>query len=333
MRAPASCRNANPHAAVIPDMCRVTTHARSNIPRATDPLLTSPFQGRNPAAPLTQQRRTISQRWSLPLKGEARCGSSLHAPEHDYPRNSRELAHALFRTNRTPPRLYNFFRVFLITSVPHPPVLNRYCGHMNQRGYPLWLLRDWTAFFAFLIAFWAFIFAGFHAGRKVARGQTSQQRRTPIRSSSSTPMPKVPPRPRPLAPSLARLRLQREARPIRADARADKHPGTRRPLPRVQARDGQSRVACRRLHRRSPPPLQSEQSRQSAIRTPCAPRQSLRIARRRSCLPQSQRDWETRPVRRSSKSAGGRGSRVQRTRPAAPYSRLPIPHCLSAQRA
>ena len=42
---------------------------------------------------------------------------------------------------------------------------------MTQRGYPLWLLRDWTAFFAFLIAFWTFIFAGFRAGRKAARGQ------------------------------------------------------------------------------------------------------------------------------------------------------------------
>ncbi len=42
---------------------------------------------------------------------------------------------------------------------------------MRSRGYPLWLLRDWTAFFAFLIAFWTFIFAGFRAGRKVARGQ------------------------------------------------------------------------------------------------------------------------------------------------------------------
>ena len=42
---------------------------------------------------------------------------------------------------------------------------------MTQRGYPLWLLRDWSAFFAFLIAFWTFIFAGFSASRKAARGQ------------------------------------------------------------------------------------------------------------------------------------------------------------------
>jgi len=42
---------------------------------------------------------------------------------------------------------------------------------MTQRGYPLWLLRDWKAFFAFLITFWTFIFAGFRAGRKAARGQ------------------------------------------------------------------------------------------------------------------------------------------------------------------
>jgi len=41
---------------------------------------------------------------------------------------------------------------------------------MRTRGYPLWLLRDWKAFFAFLIAFWSFIFAGFRAGRRVMRG-------------------------------------------------------------------------------------------------------------------------------------------------------------------
>ena len=41
-------------------------------------------------------------------------------PRQRQPRNSRELAHALSGTNRTPPRLYNFFRVFLITSVPTP---------------------------------------------------------------------------------------------------------------------------------------------------------------------------------------------------------------------
>ena len=59
---------------------------------------------------------------------------------------------------------------FLTTSVPHPLISNRYCGHMTSRGYPLWLLRDWTAFFAFLIAFWTFVFAGSRAGRRVARG-------------------------------------------------------------------------------------------------------------------------------------------------------------------
>ena len=110
---------------------------------------------------------------------------------------------------------------------------------MNQRGYPLWLLRDWTAFFAFLIAFWAFIFAGFHAGRKVARGK---------RLSDDE------------LQSLFHLYANAESRldhaiwrqawracgysakhtRIRADARAVKHAGTRRPLPRVQARDGQS---------------------------------------------------------------------------------------------
>ena len=42
---------------------------------------------------------------------------------------------------------------------------------MKSRGYPLWLLRDWTALVAFLIAFWSFIFAGFRAGRRVARGK------------------------------------------------------------------------------------------------------------------------------------------------------------------
>ena len=59
---------------------------------------------------------------------------------------------------------------FLTTSVPHPLISNRYCGHMTSRGYPLWLLRDWTAFFALLIAFWTFVFAGSRAGRRVARG-------------------------------------------------------------------------------------------------------------------------------------------------------------------
>ena len=42
---------------------------------------------------------------------------------------------------------------------------------MNQRGYPLWLLRDWTAFIAVLITFWTLIFAGFRAGRRAARGR------------------------------------------------------------------------------------------------------------------------------------------------------------------
>jgi hypothetical protein len=42
---------------------------------------------------------------------------------------------------------------------------------MTQRGYPLWLLRDWTAFVAVLITFWTLIFAGFRAGRRAARGK------------------------------------------------------------------------------------------------------------------------------------------------------------------
>ena len=42
---------------------------------------------------------------------------------------------------------------------------------MNQRSYPLWLLRDWPAFIAFLVSFWSFILAGFIAGRKAARGK------------------------------------------------------------------------------------------------------------------------------------------------------------------
>ena len=42
---------------------------------------------------------------------------------------------------------------------------------MTKRSYPLWLLRDWPAFIAFLVSFWSFILAGFIAGRKAMRGK------------------------------------------------------------------------------------------------------------------------------------------------------------------
>ena len=61
-------------------------------------------------------------------------GRRVVRARHD-PGNSRELAHTFFRTFRTSPRPYNFFCVFLITSVPPPPVLNRYCGH-EPRDHP-----------------------------------------------------------------------------------------------------------------------------------------------------------------------------------------------------
>ncbi len=100
------------------------------------------------------------------LEGRARAPRrQLHA------RNSRELAHAFFRTIRRTPRLYNSRTVFFDNAFPTPAPPEQILRAMTQRGYPLWLLRVWKAFFAFLITFWTFIFAGFRAGRKAARGQ------------------------------------------------------------------------------------------------------------------------------------------------------------------
>ena len=106
-----------------------------------------------------------------PSHGDRLEGQARAPRRQPPPRNSRELAHAFLRTIRRTPRLYNSRTAFFDNAFPTPAPPEQILRAMTQRGYPLWLLRDWTAFFAFLIAFWTFVFAGFRAGRKAARGQ------------------------------------------------------------------------------------------------------------------------------------------------------------------